>query len=158
MDDQPTAAKRRRLNAVEKWRIYQLCQEPGAKIGEILMKAKAVRAMFADLGLDQRFARPRTPDDNPFVLSLFGTVTSAPACPGWFPIDNPALPRQDFQRFFHWCNTEHYHCHSGIGYGHPFDKHNGRQSYPPNRSGTAIPSNPSALRQKMPSSHAGSLS
>lgn len=28
--------KRKRLSAEEKWRIYQMCQQPGAKIGEIL--------------------------------------------------------------------------------------------------------------------------
>lgn len=28
--------KRKKLSAEEKWRIYQMCQQPGAKIGEIL--------------------------------------------------------------------------------------------------------------------------
>ena len=39
------------------------------------MKAKEVKQMFTDLGLTQLFARPRTPNDNPFVEALFGTVT-----------------------------------------------------------------------------------
>ncbi len=30
------SGKRRRLSAEEKWRIYQLCGQPGAKVGEIL--------------------------------------------------------------------------------------------------------------------------
>ena len=36
MDEQPIPRQRRRLSADDKWHIYQLCQEPGAKIGEIL--------------------------------------------------------------------------------------------------------------------------
>lgn len=36
MNVQSDKRKRRRLSAEEKWRIYQLCQQPGAKVGEIL--------------------------------------------------------------------------------------------------------------------------
>jgi len=36
MNEQEKKRKRRRLSAEEKWRIYQLCQQPGAKVGEIL--------------------------------------------------------------------------------------------------------------------------
>ncbi len=36
MNEHGNKQKRRRLSAEEKWRIYQQCQQPGAKIGEIL--------------------------------------------------------------------------------------------------------------------------
>lgn len=36
MTEHDRRLKRRRLSADEKWRIYQLCQQPDAKIGEIL--------------------------------------------------------------------------------------------------------------------------
>ena len=90
------------------------------------MKAKPVQQMMKDLGLAQTFARPRTPNDNPFIESLFSTVKSAPLYPGWFPSAtiNPAL--KYFDKYFGWYNTEHYH--SGIGYVHPIDKHEGRAS------------------------------
>lgn len=36
MNENDRRHKRRRLSAEERWRIYQLCQQPDAKIGEIL--------------------------------------------------------------------------------------------------------------------------
>ena len=88
------------------------------------MKAKPVRQMFIDLGLTQEFARPRTPNDNPFIESLFSTVKTAPEYPGWFPADDINTARDYFERYFLRYNTNHYH--SRIGYVHPVDKHEGR--------------------------------
>lgn len=88
------------------------------------MKAKPVRQMFTDLGLSQEFARPRTPNDNPFIESLFGTVKTAHEYPGRFPADDIAAASDYFERYFNWYNTCHYH--SRIGYVHPSDKHEGR--------------------------------
>ena len=88
------------------------------------MKAKPVKQMFIDLGLAQEFARPRTPNDNPFIESLFGTVKTAPEYPGWFPGDDITVPKNYLDRYFHLYNTCHYH--SRIGYVHPIDKHEGR--------------------------------
>lgn len=90
----------------------------------IQMKAKPVKQMFIDLGLIQEFARPKTPNDNPFVESLFGTVKTAPEYPGWFPCDNINIPQDYFEGYFLWYNTCHYH--SRIGYVHPIDKHEQR--------------------------------
>lgn len=36
MNEESNRRKRRRLGAEEKWRIYQQCQQPDAKVGEIL--------------------------------------------------------------------------------------------------------------------------
>jgi len=84
------------------------------------MKAKPIKRMFEDHNMPQLFARPRTPNDNPFVESLFGTVKTAPQYPGRF------LDREEgieyFSRFFHWYHNEH--LHSGIDYVTPEQCHN----------------------------------
>jgi len=85
------------------------------------MKAKTIKNMFEDHHMPQLFARPRTPDDNPFVESLFSTVKRAPEYPGRF------LDREEaaeyFNRYFPWYNTQH--LHSGIDYVTPEQCHNG---------------------------------
>lgn len=90
----------------------------------VQMKAKPVTQMFSDLGMLQAFARPRTPNDNPFVESLFSSVKTAPAYPQSFPAFDPHPVSDYFSRFFPWYNREHYH--SRIGYVHPIDRHEGR--------------------------------
>ena len=85
------------------------------------MKAKPIKRMFEDHHMPQLFARPRTPNDNPFVESLFSTVKRAPDYPGRF------LDRQQaaeyFNWYFPWYNTEH--LHSGIDYVAPEQCHRG---------------------------------
>lgn len=88
------------------------------------MKAKEVKQMFRDLGLTQIFARPRTPNDNPFAEALFGTVKTAPTYPGWFPYNDGTVVTGYFTRYFTWYDHEHYH--SRIGYVTPFQKHTGQ--------------------------------
>jgi putative transposase len=85
------------------------------------MKAKSIKQMFEDHHMPQLFARPRTPNDNPFVESLFSTVKRAPEYPGRF-LDREA-GAEYFNRFFPWYNTEHYHC--GIDYVTPEQCHRG---------------------------------
>jgi len=85
------------------------------------MKAKPIKKMFKDHHMPQLFARPRTPNDNPFVESLFGSIKTAPQYPGRFlDLDNGI---QYFDRYFPWYNTEHYH--SGIDYVTPEQCHQG---------------------------------
>jgi hypothetical protein len=62
--------------------------------------------------MPQLFARPRTPNDNPFVESLFGTVKTAPHYPERFLDRQQAV--EYFKKYFTWYNTEH--LHSGIDY------------------------------------------
>ena len=88
------------------------------------MKAKPVKQMMRDLGLTQTFARPRTPNDNPFIESLFSSVKTSPDYPGWFPSRTIQVAGDYFDQYFRWYNYEHFH--SGIGYIHPIDKHEGR--------------------------------
>ncbi len=88
------------------------------------MKAKEVKQMFVDMGLKQTFSRPRTPNDNPFVESLFGTIKTTPAYPGWFPYDDESVVKRYFYKYFSWYNNDHYH--SRIGYVTPKQKHKGQ--------------------------------
>ena len=85
------------------------------------MKARCIKTVFELHGMPQLFARPRTPNDNPFVESAFGTAKRAPSYPGRF------LDRRDavryFDKYFLWYNTEH--LHSGIDYVTPEQCHQG---------------------------------
>jgi transposase InsO family protein len=85
------------------------------------MKAGSIKKMFECHHMPQLFARPRTPNDNPFVESMFGTVKRAPEYPGRF-LDREAAVEY-FDRYFLWYNTEHYH--SGIDYVTPEQCHRG---------------------------------
>lgn len=85
------------------------------------MKAKAFMAMCKDLGIDQKFARPRTPNDNPFIESLFSTVKGYHSYPGTFIDDIDAIIY--FTPFFEYYNNERYH--GEIGFVTPVQKHTG---------------------------------
>jgi len=85
------------------------------------MKAKPIQRLCEAHGMPQLFARPRTPNDNPFIESAFSTVKRAPAYPGCFLDD--AQAREYFSRYFTWYDTEHYH--SGIDYVTPQQAHDG---------------------------------
>jgi len=85
------------------------------------MKAKPVRQMLEDHKMPQMFARPRTPNDNPFIESAFSTVKSAPGYPGGF-LDLSEAVRY-FESYFRWYNQKHYH--SGIDHVTPDQAHQG---------------------------------
>jgi transposase InsO family protein len=95
------------------------------------MKAKPIQRLCEEHGMPQLFARPRTPNDNPFIESAFSTVKRAPAYPGRFLDDRQAVAY--FDRYFTWYDTEHYH--SGIDYVTPQQAHQGlRQTIVAQRS------------------------
>ena len=85
------------------------------------MKARSIRKTFELHSMPQLFARPRTPNDNPFVEAIFGTVKTAPQYPGRFLDQSEAV--EYFERYFPWYNTEH--LHSGIDYVTPDQCHRG---------------------------------
>jgi putative transposase len=85
------------------------------------MKAKPIQRLCEDHGMPQLFARPRTPNDNPYIESAFSTVKRAPEYPGSFLDDGQAVAY--FNRYFTWYDTEHYH--SGIDYVTPQQAHQG---------------------------------
>ena len=83
------------------------------------MKAKAFMAMCKKLGINQKFARPRTPNDNPFIESLFSIVKSYHLYPGIFIDDIEAIIY--FTEFFNYYNIARYH--GKIGFVTPVQKH-----------------------------------
>jgi len=85
------------------------------------MRSHSTRDFFRELGVIQLLARPRTPNDNAHVESLFSTVKTAPAYPGVFPSLKEA--KAYFSKFFHWYNDEH--LHTRIGMVTPSQKHSG---------------------------------
>jgi len=85
------------------------------------MKAKAFMAMCKDLGIDQKFARPRTPNDNPFIESLFSIVKGYHSYPETFIDDIEAIVY--FTTFFDYYNNARYH--GKIGFVTPVQKHTG---------------------------------
>jgi putative transposase len=85
------------------------------------MKAKPIQRLCEDHGMPQLFARPRTPNDNPFIESAFSTVKRAPAYPGRFLDHDQAVTY--FKQYFAWYDTEHYHA--GIDYVTPQQAHQG---------------------------------
>lgn len=85
------------------------------------MKAKAFMKMCKDLGINQKFSRPKTPNDNPFIESLFSIVKGYPRYPGVFVDDIEAITY--FTAFFDYYNNERYH--GNIGFVTPLQRHSG---------------------------------
>jgi putative transposase len=88
------------------------------------MKAKPIRQLCEDHGMPQLFARPRTPNDNPFIESAFSSAKRAPDYPGQFLDDCHAMDY--FEQYFDWYNHRHYH--SGIDYVTPQQAHAGQRA------------------------------
>jgi putative transposase len=85
------------------------------------MKAKSIKRLCEDHQMPQMFARPRTPNDNPFAESFFSTVKRAPQYPGFFVDDQQA--KEYMCKYIDWYNHEHYH--SAIDYVTPQQAHLG---------------------------------
>ena len=85
------------------------------------MKAKPFKKFLEDLGISQKFARPRTPNDNPFVESLFSTTKGTPEYPGKFTDDVEAIIY--FTAYFDFYNNVR--LHGNIGYVTPAQRHCG---------------------------------
>ena len=85
------------------------------------MKAKPVRKLLEDHAMPQIFSRPRTPDDNPFIESAFGSTKRFHKYPGRFLDQQEA--QEYFSEYFRWYNESHYH--SGIDFVTPQQAHAG---------------------------------
>jgi transposase InsO family protein len=107
--------------------VENILDYPEAQRPEIIndrgrqMKARSIKTIFELHGMPQLFARPRTPNDNPFIESAFGTAKTAPGYPGRF-LDLEDAVRY-FKRYFQWYTFEH--LHSGIDYVTPEQCHLG---------------------------------
>lgn len=85
------------------------------------MKAKPFKKFLEELGISQKFARPRTPNDNPFIESLFSTTKGAQDYPEMFTDDVEALTY--FTAWFDFYNNVR--LHGKIGYVTPVQRHCG---------------------------------
>jgi putative transposase len=100
--------------------IAESCTHQGIAPGQLTihsdrgapMKAKPLALLYADLGITQSLARPRTPDDNPFSEAQFKTVKYHPTFPDRF--GDLLDARMWGQRLFHWYNYEHHHTALGL--------------------------------------------
>jgi len=101
----------------EQVEILELFNDRGAQ-----MKAISFKRFLEGLGISQKFARPRTPNDNPFVESLFATTKGASEYPGEFVDDLEALAY--FTAYFDFYNNVR--RHGKIGYVTPAQRHSGQ--------------------------------
>ena len=85
------------------------------------MTSTTIAELLEDLSVTRSLSRPRVSDDNPYSEDAFKTVKYRPSYPDRF--DSIEHARVWMREFAGWYNTEHYH--SGIGYLHPNDLHNG---------------------------------
>lgn len=85
------------------------------------MKAKPIRRLCEEHMMPQLFARPRTPNDNPFIEASFSTVKRGLDYPGKFLDDGHADTH--FDKYFDWYNNQHHH--SAIDYVTPQQAHTG---------------------------------
>jgi transposase InsO family protein len=85
------------------------------------MKAKSFKTFIQGMGISQKFARPRTPNDNPFVESLFSTTKRALEYPGTFIDDVEAITY--FTAYFDFYNNVR--LHGRIGHVTPAQRHCG---------------------------------
>lgn len=107
-----TTAKREAINAD----TLVLHSDRGAQ-----MTSLTVADLLEKLGVTRSLSRPRVSNDNPFSEAAFKTVKYRPDYPKRF--ENLGAARAWLRTFTGWYNTDHYH--SGIGYHHPSDVHDG---------------------------------
>jgi putative transposase len=86
------------------------------------MKAQAFMKLCKDLGINQQFARPRTPNDNPFIESFFSTLKGYHKYPGVFENDIQAITY--ITEFMDYYNN--YRYHGEIGFVTPEQRHSGK--------------------------------
>jgi putative transposase len=86
------------------------------------MKSDTLAQLFASLGIDPSFSRPRISDDNPFSEAQFKTLKYQPDYPGKFVGLQQA--RAWLASFFGWSNDEHHH--SGLALFTPAEVFFGR--------------------------------
>lgn len=88
-------------------------------------KASTLLATLEALGVQPSYSRPRVSDDNAYAESLFRTCKYRPDYPtgGFATIDEA---RAWVARFLDWYHHEH--CHRGIRFVSPADRHAGRDA------------------------------
>jgi len=110
----------RESKALAEYFVAATCQQQGITPGQLTihsdrgspMRAGTMADLLAQLQVDQSFARPRTPDDNPYSEAQFKTMKYRHDFPDSFA--DEAAARQWAQGFFPWYNHEHYHVALGL--------------------------------------------
>lgn len=103
--------------SAQQLRLLEIYNDRGVQ-----MKAKSFMKMLEELGIKQKFARPRTPNDNPYIESHFSIVKGDPRYPLKFVDDIEAMTY--FAGYFNWYNHER--LHGKIGYVTPIQRHTGQ--------------------------------
>ena len=85
------------------------------------MKSHRTKTFFGRNGIAQLFSRPRTPNDNARIESLFATMKTRPDYPERFGSLDEA--QAWMARFVEWYNTCHHH--SSLDYVTPDQRHRG---------------------------------
>jgi len=88
------------------------------------MKAKTMREFFRDLGIEQVFARPHTPEDNAYIESWFATAKCERLNAELESCNDPLRARAVIEEFVRYYNEER--LHQGIGFVTPVERHEGR--------------------------------
>jgi putative transposase len=88
------------------------------------MVSAPLRDLLDKLDVRHSFARPYTPNDNPFSESHFRTLKDHPSFPDCFGSIDDAV--RFCRKFFAWYN--HHHYHSGIAFLPPVVVHTGQQA------------------------------
>ena len=76
------------------------------------MRAGTMTELLTELGVAQSFARPRTPNDNPYSEAHFKTMKYRPSYPECF--DDRDAAHEWAKQFFPWYNHDHYHVALGL--------------------------------------------
>jgi putative transposase len=100
--------------------VAATCQQQGIAPGQLTvhsdrgspMRAGTMADLLAELQVGQSFARPRTPDDNPYSEAHFKTMKYRHDFPDSFA--DEAAVQQWANGFFPWYNHEHYHVALGL--------------------------------------------
>ena len=88
------------------------------------MKARTMREFFRDLGIEQVFSRPHTPEDNAYAETWFATAKCERLYSELEDCDDPLEARQIIGEFVRFYNEER--LHQGIGFVTPVERHEGR--------------------------------
>jgi putative transposase len=110
------------------------------------MRSDGLAQLFASLGVERSFSRPRVSDDNAFSESQFKTLKYQPDYPGRFGSFEHG--RGWCQEFFAWYNDEHHH--SGLALFTPADVYYGRVDAVVTRRQVALDSAYTAHPERFP--------
>jgi putative transposase len=109
--------------------ITSTCERNGIDPGQLTlhsdrgaqMTSTTIAELLEDLAVTRSLSRPRVSNDNPYSEANFKTAKYRPDYPAHFHSIEAA--RTWMRDFASWYNHDHYH--SGVGYLHPADVHDG---------------------------------